>query len=150
MTIGFRVQWTCPWGADRGLDGLDVDGGEHRVERRGELSIAVTDEEAEATTGIFETSREVAGDLGDPGIVRVGGDAEEVDNSSLDLDHEQDLVATQKHGVDREEVRRQRALALGAEELYPGRAVPAWRWRDPVAPEDVGDASLRDRDAEPL
>jgi hypothetical protein len=49
-----------PWGADRGLDGLDADGGEHRVERRGELSIAVTDEEAEATTGLFEAGREVA------------------------------------------------------------------------------------------
>ena len=48
------------------------------------------DKEAEATTGLFGASREVAGDLGGPGIVRVGGDAEEVDAPSLDLDLDHD------------------------------------------------------------
>ena len=41
------------------------------VERRGELGVPVADEEAETTTGIFESAGEVAGDLGHPEIVGV-------------------------------------------------------------------------------
>ena len=133
--FGKRVR---PWGADRRLDGLDADRGEYSVERRGELGVPVADEEAETTTGIFESAGEVAGDLGHPEIVGVGGDAEEENHAAFDFDHEQDVAATQQHGVDREEVGRQHALRLGggtrsrsdprAEARGEGRCVVG-RWR---------------------
>ena len=85
--FGKRVR---PWGAARRLDGLDADRGEYSVERRGELGVPVADEEAETTTGIFESAGEVAGDLGHPEIAGVGGDAEEVNHAAFDFDHEQD------------------------------------------------------------
>jgi hypothetical protein len=47
-----------------------------------------TDEEPHPPSGVFELGTEVAGDLGDPRAAGVGGDAEEVHDASLDLDHE--------------------------------------------------------------
>ena len=93
---------------------------------------------------------EVAGHLGHPGAVGVGGDAEEVDDAAFDFDHEQHVVAAQQHGVDGEEVGGHDALGLGAEELGPGRTSSPWRGRKPMASQDVGDAALGDRDAELL
>ena len=75
-----------------------------------------------APARLLEVARQVAGDLGHPRPVGVGGDAEEVDDASVEFDHEQDVVAPQQHGVDGEEVGRHDALRLGAEELGPGRA----------------------------
>ena len=92
-------------------DRLDADGGEHRVEAGGELGVPVADEEAEALPGIFEVGGEVAGHLGDPGAVGVGGDAEHVHDPPFDLDQEQDVVAAQPCRLDGEEVGGQDALA---------------------------------------
>ncbi len=59
----------------------------------GELGIPVADEESEAAARVFEIGGEVAGHLGDPGIVGVGGDAEQVHPSPVDLDHEEHVEA---------------------------------------------------------
>lgn len=127
--LGERVR---AGGADRGLDRLDADRGEDAVERRGELRVPVAYKETEATACLFEITDEVAGDLGDPGFLGIGTDADKVDDPTFDFDHEQDVMAAEQHGVDGEEVGRQYALGLGAKELGPGRsAPPGWgpfRW----------------------
>ena len=43
--------------------------------------------------GVFEVGGEVTGHLGDPGTVGVGGDAEQVHPSPVDLDHEEHVVS---------------------------------------------------------
>jgi hypothetical protein len=88
-----------------------TDRGQHGVEGRGELGVAVADEEPEAAPRVFERGDEVAGDLNHPVTVGVGGDAEQVHDAPLDLDHEQDVVAAEGGRLDGEEVGGQEALA---------------------------------------
>ena len=99
---------------------------------------------------VFEVGCEVAGHLGDPGTVGVGGDAEQVHSSSVDLDHEEHVEAAQCDGVDGEEVGGQDAFGLGTEELAPGGARPPRRGREAMAAKNSGDAGLGDGDAELL
>ena len=54
----------------------------------GRVRVPVADQEPEALAGIFEIRGEVAGDLGDPRSVRVCGDAEQMDDAGMHLDHE--------------------------------------------------------------
>ena len=65
----------------------------------------------------FQVGDEVARHLGDPGPVWVGGDAEDVHDPALDLDHEEHVVVTEKHGVDGKEVGSEYQLRLGAEKF---------------------------------
>ena len=67
----------------------DADRGEHRVKAVGELAVPVADEEPETLVGVVEVGSEVPCDLGHPWAVWVGGDTEDVDDASLQLDHEQ-------------------------------------------------------------
>jgi hypothetical protein len=62
----------------RRLDDPDIDRGEHRVERGGELGVPIADEEPEAAAGVVEVHEQVAGVLGEPGAGGVGGDPEDV------------------------------------------------------------------------
>ena len=103
-----------------------------------------------APTSIPGDPREIAGHPGHPGAVGVGRDAEEVDDAPFHFDHEEYVVAAEKLGIDGEEVGRDDAFGLGAEELGPGRAGSPWRWRKPMAAQDIGDAALGDGDAELL
>ena len=66
---------------------MDTDRGQHGVEAGGELGVAIADEEPEAAPRVFEVGGEVAGDLNHPVTVGVGGDAEQVHDAPLDLDH---------------------------------------------------------------
>lgn len=75
------------------LMGPDTDRDEHGVEAGGELGVAVAQEEPEALAGLFEVGGEVAGDLGDPGLVGVGSDTEQVNDAPFDLDNEEYVVA---------------------------------------------------------
>jgi hypothetical protein len=52
-----RVGSRCP---HRRLDDPDVNRGAHRVEGRGELGVAVADEEPEAPTSVVEIHQQVA------------------------------------------------------------------------------------------
>ncbi len=87
-------------------------------------------------------------DLGHPGAVGVGRDAEEVDDAPLELDDEQHVVAAEQDGVDGEEVGGHDGVGLGAEELDPGRSGSPGCWRKPMTSKDVCDAGLGDADAE--
>src|ERR1039458_5015144 len=91
-----------------------------RVKGDCEVGVPVADEEPEASTRLFEVGSEVPCDLGHPWAVRVGGDTEDVDDASLQLDHEQHVVPAEQHSVDMEEVGGHDALGLGGEELAPG------------------------------
>jgi hypothetical protein len=84
LSVGESV---CPRRCDRSSYALDANGGERGVEACDELGVAIADEESEASPGVFEIGSEVTGHLGDPGTVGVGGDAEQVHPSSVDLDH---------------------------------------------------------------
>nr|GID87086.1 hypothetical protein Ade03nite_60100 [Actinoplanes derwentensis] len=51
-------------------------GGEDLVERGAVFAVPVADQEPESAGAFVEFRDEVAGLLGDPGVVRVGGDLE--------------------------------------------------------------------------
>src|ERR1035437_4813671 len=144
-TLRIRV---CTRRAHRGLDDLDADRGEHFVEAGGELGVSVADEEPEASTRLFEVGREVPCDLGHPLAVRVGGDTEDVDDASLQLDHEQHVVPAEQHSPDMEEVGGHDALGLGGEELGPGGALTSGSRWETVASQHHSDARLRHSDVE--
>src|SRR5262249_40881295 len=80
---------------------------------------------------------EVARFLRDPGASRVGGAAGEVDAAAAELDEEEDVVAAQSDRVNGEEVARQHARRLLAQELAPAWSVASrcrlqsWCQREP-------------------
>ena len=73
--FGYCVGPRCPYWC---LDSADATRVEHRVERGGELGVAIADEEPDASAGVVEVHEQVAGLLYEPGAGRVGGDAEDV------------------------------------------------------------------------
>jgi hypothetical protein len=124
-----------PWTTRRDGEDLDARIGEDGVERGGELAGPVPDEEPERLRTRAEVQQEVAGLLGGPRPVGVGGDAEDVHVPGLDLQREQHVHPPQGHRVDVEEVDRQRGRRLGAQELPPAQVAAAGRcWRDPGPP----------------
>jgi hypothetical protein len=64
---------------------VDVGADEDRVEGGGELGVAIPDQESEATAHILKVHEQVAGQLGQPGSGRVGGDADDVRSSPINL-----------------------------------------------------------------
>ena len=111
--VGPRRAHRCP-------DDLDVDGGEDGVEGRGELGVAVADQEPEAPAGVVEVHGQVAGLLGQPRAGRVRGDAEDVYAAGGVLDDEERVQPVQGDGVEVEQVAGQDPVRLGAQELGPG------------------------------
>jgi hypothetical protein len=90
--FGDRVGARCP---HRCLDDVDVDGGEDGVEGGEEIGVAVSDQEAEAPTGVIEVHEQVAGLLGEPGSGEVGGDADDVNPAGGVFDDEEDVQPVQ-------------------------------------------------------
>src|SRR6202035_4525668 len=109
-------------------------------EAGGELGVTIADEEAEVTPGVLEVRRKVAGPLGHPGTVGVGGDTEQVHPSSVDLNHEEHVEAAQRDRVDGKEVGSQDAFGLGTQELAPGGARAPRCGREAMAAENGSDA----------
>ena len=68
---------------------------------------------------LFGFPEEVAGGLGCPGSGGVGGDAGQVDASSIDFNEEQDVETAQADRVDTEEVGRDHGVGLAVNELAP-------------------------------
>ena len=98
----------------RDLDHLDTDIGRHGVERCGELSGTIADEEPEPPEVLAEVHHEVAGLLGGPGPVGMRGYPEDVQGAVADLEGEQDVEASQRErAVDVEEVDREHAGGAG-------------------------------------
>src|SRR5665213_1152010 len=133
LRVGIRTRRTDR-SADRSVDGLNTDRGEHLIEAPGELGVSVTDEEAESPPSLFEVGGEVAGNLGHPWTVRVGGDAEDMHDAAVHLDDEQYVEASKEDRVDVEEVGCHDALGLGGEELSPRWALSSGsRWKTMAA-----------------
>lgn len=86
--------------------------------------------------------------LGDPAPDRVLGHTSEEDLASLEIDEEQDIDLSKAHGVDGEEVARERAGSLGAKELCPRRTRSAWCRFEAMTSKHVPDTRRRDGDAE--
>jgi hypothetical protein len=95
--------------------------GEHVVERRRELAVAIADQEAELAGACTQIHQQVTGLLDGPRPGGAGGDAQDVHAASLDLHHEQHVQASEEHGVNVQEVARQDPGCLGGEALPPGR-----------------------------
>ena len=72
--------------AGRDLDHLDACVGQHRVERGGELSGPIADQEPEPLDVLAEVHDEVAGFLGGPGSVGMSGYAQDVQIAVADLE----------------------------------------------------------------
>jgi hypothetical protein len=113
----------CLWRTDRRMDHVDTFAAEDLVEGCTELAVPVMDQEARPLEDAGEA--EVAGLLRNPGAGRVGRAAGDMDTTASELDEEEDVVAAQGERLDVEEVTRQDACCLLAQELSP-----AW----PAAP----------------
>ena len=121
-----------------------------RVERGRELSGPIADEEPKPGGVLAEIHQKVAGLLGGPRSVGMSGHAQHVQVAVADLEHEQDVEPPQRErAVDVEEVDREHAGRLGAQELPPtGVGVPQRRRWDPVTLQDPADRRGADAVAE--
>ena len=123
------------WTPRRDLDHLDARVRQDRVERGREPPGAVANEEPEPGGALAEIHHEVAGLLRGPRSVGMCRHAQHVEVAVADLEHEQHVEASQRErAVDVEEVHREHAGGLRAQELPPtGVDVPhgasGIRWR---------------------
>src|SRR5262245_11265008 len=132
------------------LDDADAFAGEDGVEVAGEFAVAVADQEAEPPRLRLQCPGELARLLGDPGSVRVGGAAGEVNAAASDFDEEEYVEAPQRDRLDGEEVDGEHALRLLPQECAPGEsAAPACR-REACLLEDLPNSSRRHPEAEPV
>jgi hypothetical protein len=76
------------WRPHRRLDDPHADGGEYRVEGRGELGVPVTDQELQTVRLTFHVHQQVTGLLDHPVACGVGGDAGQVHAAGAVLDEE--------------------------------------------------------------
>src|SRR5664279_3522806 len=111
-----------PWRPYRRPDHPGADVGEHAVERRGELRIAIADQEPERRSPLAQIHDQVACLLSNPRPARMTGTPEDVHASSVGFHYEEDIQPSQEHGVDVEEIARQQPVRLRAQELPPGQA----------------------------
>ena len=137
-----------PWCSYRRWDDLNIGGCEDRVERGGELGVAIADEEPESLPGVVEVHGEVARQLGQPRASRVRGDAEDVDAAGGVLDDEERVQPMQADGVEVKQIAGQDPLGLGSKEVGPGGSGAAGRWVDAGAVQDLPDGGGADVVAE--
>src|SRR5439155_8691367 len=86
-------------------DDPHADGGEYRVEGRGELGVPITDQELQAVRLTFQVHQQVTGLLDHPVTCGMGGDAGQVHAAGVMFDEEQHVQAPQELGVGVEVVR---------------------------------------------
>src|SRR5215472_7225528 len=132
----------------RGLHGSNALAGKDSIERRSELGVAVPDEEAKRADPVPDIYQQVAGLLSGPCPVRVGGHPQDVHTPGRHLHDEQHIQAPEQDRVDREEITRQQALSLGAQERPPGGIHAAGSRPAPASPQDPADGRLADMMAE--
>jgi hypothetical protein len=123
LRVGIR-----PRRPKRSLDYSDALATEDLVEGGAELRVAVVDQEPNVGERIGEA--EVARLLRDPAPIRIFAGAGEADAAALKLDEEEHVVPTQEGSLDREEVARQDARRLLAQELAPSRPRAPLRSRE--------------------
>jgi hypothetical protein len=124
-------------------------GAEHVVETPGELRVTVTQQQLYRPRSLSQHRQQVAGLLGDPGAVGVGGHPAKVDPPGVELDEDQHIQPPQPDGVDREEVAGEDARRLLAQGRPPGRGRRSRRRVQPMAAQRGADRGCRDPYAEP-
>jgi hypothetical protein len=136
----------CLWCTDRCVDDPDSFAVEDLLERGRELAVAVVDQESHP----FEHSgeAEVARLLGHPGAGRVGRAARQVDAAAFELDEEQDVKATERDRLDGEEIAREHARGLLAEEVSPVRTLTPPRGLEASCEQQPSHGARRDTAAE--
>ena len=73
--------------------------------------------------GVFvKVHEQITGRLGHPRAGRVSGDADQVDPTVIEFNHEEYVQPGQADCLDGEEVTCERPGGLGAQELCPGRS----------------------------
>ena len=117
------------------------------VEGPAELRVAIVDQEARRRGSVGERPGELARLLGDPCAARMAGAAHYVHPVAAELDEEEDVEPGGKDGVNGEEVAREHARRLAADELAPGDAGSPVRRSEPCLAKEL--ANRRRRDAEP-
>jgi hypothetical protein len=120
-SLGVPVRFGRPHRRQQHLGTL---GAEHVVKAVGELRVMVADKEAQLPSLLAQRQQEVAGLLGDPAAVWVGGHAGEMDPSGVQFDEEQYLQPLQPDAVGGEEVAGHDACGLLAQERRPCTALP--------------------------
>src|SRR6266536_1560485 len=113
------------------------------------LAVAIADKEAKRRRSVSQCPGELAGLLGDPGAVWVGGAAGEVYAPAAELDEEEHVEPLQPDGFDGEEVDRDHALGLRSQELAPTEARALAGRSEASLAKQVAHRRRRYRDAEP-
>ena len=105
------------------------------------MTCPIADEEPELRGTFADVHEEIAGLLGGPRSVGMCGHAQHVEVAVADLEHEQHVEPSQgERAVDVEEVDREHAGGLGAQELaLAGVGMPDRCWWDAVALQDPSD-----------
>jgi hypothetical protein len=110
-----------PRRADRCLDDSAALAEEHLVESRGELGVAIVDEELHRGHALAQVHDEVPGLLHYPWPGRVGRHSGQMDTAVDVLNEEHRVQPGTEHRLHVEEVGGDDASGLGGEELLPGR-----------------------------
>jgi hypothetical protein len=122
---------------------------EHVVEAAGELRVPITQQVPHPAPLLAEHQQQVAGLLGDPGTVGIGGHARQVDPSRLVFDEEQHVQPPPPDRVDGQEVARHDPSRLPAQERRPrGGCSPRCRVQ-PMAAQRRADRGRRYLHAKP-
>ena len=135
--------------SNRAPRNLDTDRREHRIERRGELRVAVTDEEPQAIHSVTEFHQQIPGPLHHPVRSRMSRHPHDAHPASVVFDDEQHIQPAQQHRVHMEEVHRQNSFGLGSEELLPRRPRSTRRRVHSPILEDLPHCRRRNRVSQP-
>src|SRR5438093_7376624 len=122
---------------DRCSDDLDPRAAEDLVEGAVELRVAIVDQEAWRRGSVGERPRELARLLRDPGAAWMLGAARYVHPAAPKLDEEQDVEPSREDRVDGEEVAREHARRLPADELTPPNAGSLASGSEPCFAQDL-------------
>jgi hypothetical protein len=120
------------------------------VEAAGEPRIPVAERKSSCLSSLRDYNEQVAGLLDDPGAIRVGRHAGQVDPPGIQFDEEQHLQPSQPDRVDGEEVACHDPGGLPALERPPGRGRSPGRRIQPVPMQHRADGGRGDLDAEAL
>jgi hypothetical protein len=133
---------------DRCSDDLDPVAAEDLVEGAAELRVAIVDQEAWRRGAVGERPREPARLLRDPGVAWMLGAARDVHPAATKLDEEEDVEPCREDGVDGEDVAREHARGLAADELAPGNAGSLASGSEPCFAQELADRRRRDAESE--
>jgi hypothetical protein len=125
---------------------------EDGVEVPGEFAVAVADQKAKrgGASWSAQANWRACWVTQCPGAGGVGGAAGEVDAAAAQLDEEEDVEAPQRDGLDGEEVDREHAPRLLAQERPPRESAPATRGTEAGLPQDLADSRRRHFQVEPV